>query len=120
MAKITSPDGFKLWHFINASVYALQLTNETQPTLLAALFDRVADGHISTIDLRLATATDTVYTIKFKEKTSSQELTLGATDYLVLRPDDTLAVLDEAELRKDYTDKLESGIYLDQGAVLRV
>ena len=120
MAKIVPPEGFKAWYFINASIYALQLTEKNQPAVLDALFNRLASGIVADINLSLANATDSTYTIRFREKTSSNELTLASPNYLVMRPDNTLVVLDEQTLRTEYTDVLEGGIYLDQGAVLRV
>lgn len=120
MAKIVPPEGFKAWYFINASIYALQLTEKNQPAVLDALFNRLASGIVADINLSLANATDSTYTIRFREKTSSSEQTLASPNYLVMRPDNTLVVLDEQTLRTEYTDVLEGGIYLDQGAVLRV
>lgn len=120
MAKIVPPEGFKAWYFINASIYALQLNDKNQQALLDALFDKLADGSVADVNLSLANATDATYTVTFREKTSSNDLVLAAPNYLVLRPDGTLAVLSEEALRTEYTDTLENGIYLDQGAVFRV
>lgn len=120
MAKIVPPEGFKAWYYINASVYALQLTEANQAAVVSALFDRLAAGHIAKINMSLASATDGTYAITFREKTSTKDMVLTAPNYLVLRPDNTLIVLDENTLRTEYTDKLEGGVYLDQGAVLRI
>lgn len=120
MAKIVPPTGFKSWYFINANIYAIQLTSATQFDVITALKDRFANGKISVLNLTLKNPDSELYSIQFCEKTGSKIQTLNNPDYLVLQTDDTLTVMSEEKLREEYTDKLESGIYLDQGAVLRI
>lgn len=120
MSKVDPPKDFKAWYFINASIYALQLTEENQASVLEALFNRLDAGLIAKINLSLSAATDTTYSITFREKSSTKDMVLSAPNYLVLRPDNTLIVLDEATLKTEYTDTLETGVYLDHGAILRV
>ena len=108
------------YYVIEASVFALQLNEKNQAAIIQTISDAVKAQEIVDLNIELLKPTDKVYTIEFRQASSSVVNTLKEGQYFV-KSSKGYTVMSSDEFEATYTsDPKASGVFLDKGAVLRV
>ena len=108
------------FYVIEATLYALQMNEANQAAIIQTISDAVKAQVIVDLNIELAKPNDKVYTITFRQASSSVINTLKEGQYFV-KNSKGFTVMNSEDFEEAYTSEFKSsGVFLDKGAVLRV
>lgn len=106
------------YYVIESHIQGLEHIEANQATIIKVLSDAVAAGDVVSLDIELAKATDKVYTITFRQKSDTQEVSLTEGMFFVKNSKGFTAI-DAETFNATYKSNDGEAPVLDSGVRLR-
>lgn len=106
------------YYVVESHIQGLEHTEANQAAIINVLSDAVITGDVVDLNIELAKATDKVYTITFRQKSNTQEMSLTAGMFFV-KNSAGYTVIDAETFNATYKSSDGEAPILDAGVRLR-